>query len=31
MNVDCSSIITYGHILTEKEYYFLEEKFGDYF
>ena len=30
MSVDFSSVIAYGHILTEEEYYFLEEKFGDY-
>lgn len=30
MSVDYSSVIAYGHILTEEEYYFLEEKFGDY-
>ena len=29
MSVDCSSVIAYGHILTEAEYYFLEEKLGD--
>lgn len=30
MSVDCSSVVAYGHILTEEEYYMLEEKFGDY-
>ena len=30
MSVDYSSVIAYGRILTEEEYYFLEEKFGDY-
>lgn len=30
MSVDCSSVVAYGHILTEEEYYLLEEKFGEY-
>ena len=30
MRVDCSSVVAYGHILTEEEYYLLEEKFGEY-
>lgn len=31
MSVDCSSVVAYGYILTEEEYYLLEEKFGEYF
>ena len=30
MSVDCSSVVAYGHILTEEEYCLLEEKFGEY-
>lgn len=30
MSVDCSSVVAYGHILTEEEYYLLEEKFDGY-
>lgn len=30
MSVGCSSVVAYGHILTEEEYYLLEEKFGEY-
>ena len=30
MGVDCSSVVAYGHILTEEEYYLLEAKFGEY-
>ena len=30
MSVDCSSVVAYGYILTEEEYYLLEEKFGEY-
>ena len=31
MSVGCSSVVAYGYILTEEEYYLLEEKFGEYF
>lgn len=31
MGVYCSSVVAYGYILTEEEYYLLEEKFGEYF
>ena len=31
MSVDCSSVVAYGHILIEEEYYLLEKKFGEYF
>lgn len=30
MSVDYSSVVAYGYILTEEEYYLLEEKFGEY-
>ena len=30
MGVYCSSVVAYGYILTEEEYYLLEEKFGEY-
>ena len=30
MSVDCSSVVAYGHILTEEEYCLLKEKFGEY-
>ena len=30
MGVYCSSVVAYGHVLTEEEYCLLEEKFGEY-
>jgi hypothetical protein len=30
VSINCCSVVAYGHILTEEEYYLLEEKFNDY-